>query len=490
MLKTHSAAATSNALIRDRAYINGEWVDGPDRLTIVNPATGDEVGTVPLLGEAAARDAVTAAAAAFGPWRARTAKERSDILKRWSALISANREELAAIITMEQGKPLAEARGEIGGGAAYIEWFAEEARRVYGDTIPGHMADKRIVVLRQPVGVVGAITPWNFPSSMIARKAAAALAVGCTMVVKPSELTPLSALALAALAEEAGIPAGVFNVVAGDAPAIGKVLTGDPKVRKFTFTGSTRVGKLLAAQCADTVKRVSLELGGNAPFIVFDDANLDAAVEGAMASKFRNSGQTCICANRLFVQDGIHDRFVEALEKRINSLVVGVGTDPATTQGPLINAAAVDKVAAHVADAKARGARLVTGGKRPENAGNGHFFAPTLMVDVAPDSDLCREETFGPLAGVVRFKTEAEVLAMANDTNAGLAAYVYTCDLGRTWRVGEGLEYGMVGLNTGLMTTEVSPFGGVKESGMGREGSRYGIDDYLDIKTLCIDVGT
>jgi succinate-semialdehyde dehydrogenase/glutarate-semialdehyde dehydrogenase len=396
------------------------------------------------------------------------------------------RSDLARLLTAEQGKPLAEAEGEIVYAAAFIEWFAEEARRAYGDVIPGHQADRRLLVLKQPVGVVAAITPWNFPAAMVTRKVAPALAAGCTVVLKPSELTPFTALALAVLADEAGVPAGVFNVVTGAPAPIGEVLTGSPDVAKFTFTGSTAVGKRLAAACMSTVKRVSLELGGNAPFIVFDDADLEAAAEGLLASKFRNTGQTCVCANRIYVQAGIHDAFAAALAARVSALRVGDGLAGPTDQGPLINAAALDKVERHVADALAGGARVLAGALRLP--GEGSFYAPTVLTDVAPGALINREETFGPVAGLVRFTTEAEVLALANDTRAGLAAYVYTRDLSRSWRLSEGLEAGMVGLNTGLISTEVAPFGGVKESGLGREGSRYGLDEFLESKTVCLAV--
>jgi len=387
-------------------------------------------------------------------------------------------------MTAEQGKPLAEARGEIAYAASFIEWFAEEARRAYGDVIPGHMADKRLLVLKEPVGVVGAVTPWNFPAAMITRKVGPALAVGCTVVLKPSELTPFSALALAYLGHEAGLPHGVFNVVTGDPQPIGEVLTGDPRVRKFTFTGSTRVGKLLAARCMETVKRVSLELGGNAPFIVFDDADVERAVEGALASKFRNTGQTCVCANRFLVQSGIYDEFARRLSQRVSALVVGDGLEGETQQGPLINGAAVSKVDSHVHDALEKGGKLAVGGSRRV----GYFYDPTVITRVTPEMALFREETFGPLAGLLRFETEAEAIKLANDTSAGLAAYVYTRDLSRSWRVSEALEYGMVGLNTGLISTTVAPFGGVKESGLGREGSYYGIQDYLDTKLVCSEI--
>ncbi|MFW2851925.1 NAD-dependent succinate-semialdehyde dehydrogenase [Sphingomonas sp. TX0543] len=473
-------------LLRAEAFIDGAWVSAGQTIPVTDPASGRLVGTVPMLGRAAAEDAVGAAQRALAAWRAQTGKARGMILRRWHNLMIAHAEDLARLMTAEQGKPLAEARGEVLYAAGFLEWFAEEARRVHGEVLTPHLADKRLTVRRVAVGVVGAITPWNFPLAMITRKAGPALAAGCTMVLKPSELTPLSALALARLAEEAGVPPGVFNVVTGDAAAIGAVLTGDPRVRKFTFTGSTAVGKMLAAKCMDTVKRVSLELGGNAPFIVFDDADLDAAVEGALVSKFRNTGQTCVCANRLLVQSGIYDAFAARLAERVGAYKVGAGLDGETQQGPLIDDRAIAKVEAHVGDAISRGARALAGGERIW--GGGSFYAPTVLVDVPRDALLCREETFGPVAGLVRFDTEAEAIAMANDTSAGLAAYLYTRDLGRSVRVSEALEYGMVGLNTGLISTEVAPFGGVKESGLGREGSHLGLDDYLDIRLVCAHV--
>jgi len=471
-------------LLRRHAFIDGIWTVGEAELTVHNPATGRPLGSVPNLGAAQAERAVAAAHAALPAWRGMTGRARAMVLRRWFDLMMTHQEDLARLMTAEQGKPLAEARGEIAYAAAFVEWFAEEARRVYGDLIPTQHAGRRLMVVRQPVGVVAAITPWNFPAAMITRKVAPALAVGCTVVLKPSELTPFSALALAVLAEEAGVPRGVLNVVTGDAAPIGEVLTGDPRVRKFTFTGSTAVGKMLAARCAATVKRVSLELGGNAPFIVFDDADLERAVDGAIASKFRNAGQTCVCANRFYVQQGIHDAFVGRLAERVAALTVGDGLDGAFDQGPLINPAAIRKVEAHVSDAMAGGATIVTGGERIVAPG---FYPPTVLADVAPDALLCRAETFGPVAGIVRFSTEAEAIALANESPAGLAAYVYTADADRAWRVPEALEYGMVGLNTGLISTEVAPFGGVKEAGLGREGSRYGIDDYLDMKTICAE---
>lgn len=472
-------------LFRFEAYVAGRWVGGELRIDVANPATGELLGSVPDLGADAAEQAVTAAQEALPAWRALSAKERSAALSEWHRLIVENAEDLARIMTAEQGKPLAESRGEIAYAAGFVEWYAEEAKRAYGSVIPGNLANRRILVTEAPVGVVGAITPWNFPAAMITRKAGPALAAGCTMVVKPSELTPFSALALAVLAEEAGIPPGVLSIVTGAAAPIGDVLTLDPRVRKFTFTGSTAVGKLLAAKCAGTVKRVSLELGGNAPFIVFDDADLNTAVRGVMASKFRNAGQTCVCANRIYVQTGIHDAFAAELARAAAALKVGDGLAPGSEQGPLINAQAVTKVSEHIADALGRGARVLTGGAP---TGVATFFEPTVLIDVPLTARMCREETFGPVAGLIRFETETEVIASANDTPAGLAAYIYSRDLDRTWRVSEGLEYGMVGVNTGIISTEVAPFGGVKESGLGREGSALGLREYLEPKTITIEV--
>jgi succinate-semialdehyde dehydrogenase/glutarate-semialdehyde dehydrogenase len=475
------------ALLREQCFIAGEWLGpaaGAKVLAIKNPSTGEVVATVPDFGAAETRRAIDAAEAALPEWRSRTAKERSVILRRWFDLMMQNQEDLAVIMTAEQGKPLAESRGEIAYAAGFIEWFAEEARRIYGDVIPSHGRDKRIVVMKQPVGVCAAITPWNFPAAMITRKAGPALAAGCTMVVKPASQTPLSALALALLAERAGVPKGVFSVVTGGAGAIGGELTGNPKVRKVSFTGSTEIGKKLMAQSAATVKRTSMELGGNAPFIVFDDADLDAAVKGALASKYRNAGQTCVCVNRIFAQAGIHDAFVAKLTEAVRAMKVGDGFEEGVVIGPLINAAAVEKAEEHVNDAKKKGARVVIGGGRHARGGN--FFAPTVLADVSPDSLIFREETFGPVAPVFRFDTEEEAIRLANDTEFGLASYFYGRDIGRIWRVAEALDYGMVGINEGLISTEIAPFGGVKESGNGREGSKYGIDEYVEVKYLCM----
>jgi succinate-semialdehyde dehydrogenase / glutarate-semialdehyde dehydrogenase len=477
-------ALKTDALLRQAAYIDGQWIDGARSLEVINPATRQLLGRVPALGAEETERAVAAAARAFESWRRLSAAERGSILQRWFELIMASQEDLARLMTAEQGKPLSEARGEIAYSASFIEWFAQESRRAYGQVIPGHTSDKRLVVLREPVGVVAAITPWNFPSAMITRKVGPALAAGCTVVLKPSELTPFSALALAWLGSKAGVPAGVFNVVTGEPTAIGEVLTTDPRIRKFTFTGSTRIGKLLAARCMVTVKHVSLELGGNAPFIVFDDADVDKAVEGAMISKFRNTGQTCVCANRILVQRGIHDEFVAKLCTKVAALVVGDGLEGVTQLGPLINSAAVDKVERHVQDALAHGGKLRSGGARL----GGLYFQPTVITEVSPQAELFREETFGPLAGIVKFDTEAEAIALANDTTAGLASYFYTRDLNRAWRVSEALQYGMVGLNTGLLSTTVAPFGGMKESGLGREGSSFGMSEYLETKLVCTEV--
>jgi succinate-semialdehyde dehydrogenase / glutarate-semialdehyde dehydrogenase len=474
-------------LLRQQSYINGEWVnaDSGAAFAVTNPATGEVLGQVPNLGAGETRRAIAAANAAWPAWRSKTGKERAAILRNWFDLIMANQQDLAVLMTSEQGKPLAESKGEVVYGAAFVEWFAEEGKRVYGETIPQTQSDKRLVVIKQPVGVCAAITPWNFPIAMITRKVAPALAVGCTVVVKPAELTPFSALALAELGERAGIPKGVFNVITANPPdAIGAELTANPLVRKLSFTGSTEVGRLLMRQCADTVKKISLELGGNAPFIVFNDADLEAAAEGAIASKYRNSGQTCVCANRFLVQEGIYDAFADKLAEKVKALKVGNGMEPGVYQGPLIEPAAVAKVEAHIADAVAKGAHVVTGGKRHSLGGT--FFEPTILVRVTPQMKVAREETFGPVAPLFPFQTEGEAVQMANDTEFGLAAYFYTKDLARSWRVGEALEYGMVGVNTGIISNEVAPFGGMKQSGLGREGSKYGVEEYLEVKYLCL----
>lgn len=474
------------SLLRQRCYVGGAWISatGGATVEVKNPATGQVIGSVPRMTADDVRSAVAKAEAALPAWRAKTAKERSAILRRWFSLLMEHQEDLAKLMTAEQGKPLVESRGEIAYAAGFIEWFSEEAKRAYGDVIPGHQADKRILVFKEPVGVVAAITPWNFPAAMITRKAGPALAVGCTMVVKPATATPFSALALAELGARAGLPAGVFNVVTGDAKVIGGELTANPAVKKVTFTGSTEIGKQLAAACAATVKKVSLELGGNAPFLVFDDADVDAAVAGAIASKYRNSGQTCVCTNRFLVQAGIYDQFAEKLAAAAEQLKVGNGLDDGTQQGPLINAAAVAKVEEHLADALAKGGKVLTGGQR--HALGGTFFQPTVIGEATAEMKVARDETFGPVSALFRFKDEAEAIRLANATEFGLASYLYTRDLARTFRVAEALESGMVGVNTGLISTEVAPFGGVKESGYGREGSKYGIDDYLVVKYVCI----
>ncbi len=473
-------------LLREAACIDGQWLaaDGGEHITVVNPADGKAVGTVPKMGAAETRRAIAAAEAAWAPWRARPAKERSNLLRKWFDLMLANQDDLAAIMTSEQGKPLAESRGEVVYGASFIEWFAEEAKRVYGDTIPAPATDRRIVAIKQPVGVVAAITPWNFPIAMITRKVGPALAAGCTVVVKPASQTPFSALALAELALRAGIPKGVVNVVTGSAAQIGGELTANPTVRKLSFTGSTEIGRELMAQCAPTIKKLSLELGGNAPFIVFDDADLDAAVKGAIASKYRNTGQTCVCVNRVLVQDSVYDAFAAKLVAAVAKLKVADGFTEGAQQGPLIDRAALEKVEAHVADATSKGARVLLGGKR--HALGGSFYEPTVLADVTPAMAVAREETFGPVAPLFRFKDEAEAIRMANDTEFGLASYFYSRDVGRIVRVAEALEYGMVGINEGLISNEVAPFGGVKQSGLGREGSKYGIEEYLEIKYLCV----
>ena len=475
-----------NGLLQNQAWIDGQWIDAGSgsTITVTNPADGSIVGSVPSLSAAETCEAIAAADEAFGGWRRMTARERSATLMKWYDLMMAHQEDLAVILTSEQGKPLTEARGEIAYAASFIQWFAEEAKRVYGDTIPAASTDQRILVIRQPVGVCAAITPWNFPAAMITRKAAPALAAGCTIVVKPASQTPLTALALAELSRRAGIPAGVFNVVTGSAAVIGAELTASPIVRKLSFTGSTEVGRALMAQCADTIKKVSLELGGNAPFIVFDDADLDKAVEGAMFSKYRNSGQTCVCANRLFVQEGVYDEFARRLVAAVETLKVGSGLEPDVQQGPLIDRAALDKVSRHIDDALAGGATLLTGGK--PHALGGTFFQPTVLTNVNAGMSVAVDETFGPVAPLIRFSDEKDVVRMANDTPFGLAAYFYARDMGRIFRVAEALEYGMVGINTGLISTEVAPFGGVKQSGVGREGSRYGIDEYVEMKYLCL----
>ncbi|HWZ62205.1 MAG TPA: NADP-dependent succinate-semialdehyde dehydrogenase [Steroidobacteraceae bacterium] len=473
-------------LLRTQCFIGGKWVDASSGAThqVLNPATREPIGTVPDMGAAETRQAIAVAAEAFPAWAARTARERAVILRRWFDLMMANQEDLATLMTAEQGKPLAESKGEIAYAASFLEWFAEEGKRLYGDIIPPHQTDKRILVLRQPIGVVAAITPWNFPAAMITRKVGPALAAGCPVVVKPASQTPYSALALAVLAVRAGLPPGVLNILTGDAAAIGGEMTSNRAVRKLSFTGSTEIGRKLMAQCSGTIKKLSLELGGNAPFIVFDDADLDAAVAGAIASKYRNTGQTCVCANRLLVHAPVYEEFARKLTHAVSQLRVGDGLKGPTDQGPLIDAKALAKVEEHVADALAKGARVVHGGKR--HALGGNFYQPTVIADVTPEMKVAREETFGPVAPLFRFATEAEAVHMANDTEFGLAAYMYTRDLSRSWRVSEALEYGMVGLNTGIFSTEVAPFGGVKESGMGREGSRYGILDYTELKFVCV----
>ena len=474
------------SLLRQQAFVGGAWCDADDGQTIAvnNPANGETMASVPHMGAAETKRAIDAANAAWPAWRKLPAKERAAILRKWNDLMLENADDLALLMTLEQGKPLAEAKGEVAYAASYFEWFGEEAKRVAGETLASPWPDKRIVVTKEPVGVCAAITPWNFPAAMITRKVAPALAAGCPIVLKPAELTPLSALALAVLAERAGVPKGVFSVVIGDSKAIGGEMTGNPLVRKLSFTGSTAVGRLLMEQCAPTVKKISLELGGNAPFIVFDDADLDAAVEGAIASKFRNAGQTCVCANRLYVQDGVYDEFARKLAVAVGKLKVGDGREEGVTQGPLIEEKAVRKIEQHIEDAQAKGAKLLLGGKR--HALGHSFFEPTVLTDVTSDMLVAHEETFGPLAPLFRFKTEDEVIAMANDTEFGLASYFYARDIGRVWRVAEAIESGMVGVNTGIISTEVAPFGGVKQSGLGREGSTYGMDDYLVVKYICM----
>jgi succinate-semialdehyde dehydrogenase / glutarate-semialdehyde dehydrogenase len=473
-------------LFRQACYIDGAWIDtsAHGSIDVDNPATGDVVGRVPRLGRAETRAAIDAAARAFPAWRRKTAKERAAVMRRWFDLMLASQEDLARLMTTEQGKPIAESRGEVVYAASFLEWFGEEAKRIYGDTIPAPQADKRIVVIKEPIGVVACITPWNFPLAMITRKAGPAIAAGCTVVLKPASQTPFSALALAELAERAGVPAGVFNVITGQASEIGAELTSNPTVRKLSFTGSTEIGRQLMAQSATTVKKLSLELGGNAPFIVFDDADLDAAVEGAIQSKYRNTGQTCVCANRLLVQDVVYDAFAARLAEAVKKLKPGPGVEAGATQGPLIDDRAVEKVESHIADATSKGAKVLVGGKR--HALGGRFFEPTILVDVTPAMAVAREETFGPVAPLFRFSSETDAVTLANDTEFGLAAYFYGRDIGRIWRVAEALEYGIVGINTGIISTEVAPFGGVKESGLGREGSKYGLEEFLEIKYLCL----
>jgi succinate-semialdehyde dehydrogenase/glutarate-semialdehyde dehydrogenase len=475
-----------NNLFRQQCYINGSWqdADSGETIDVTNPATGEKLGTIPKMGAAETRRAIEAAEDAFSSWRKTTAYEKSQALRRWFDLMMAHKEDLSIIMTAEQGKPISESRGEINYAASYIEWFAEEARRIYGDTVPAHSNDKRIILIKQPVGVTAAVTPWNFPAAMITRKAAPALAAGCTMVIKPATATPYSALALAELGERAGLPPGALSVVTGSARAIGGELTGNPIVRKLTFTGSTEIGKKLIAQCAGTVKKTSMELGGNAPFIVFEDADLDAAVEGAIESKFRNTGQTCVCTNRLLVQDGVYDAFAEKLVQAVSKMKVGNGMEEDIEQGPLIDVGAMETVEELVQDAIDKGGRVLLGGKRHELGGS--FFEPTVVADVTTDMKVAKEETFGPFAPLFRFKTEKEAIRMANDTEFGLASYFYTRDVGRIFRVSEALEYGIVGINAGLVSTAVAPFGGVKESGFGREGSKYGMEDYMEVKYLCM----
>ncbi|MYM73458.1 succinate-semialdehyde dehydrogenase [Duganella sp. FT134W] len=474
------------SLLRQQGYINGEWTDadGGATLAVTNPATGEQIGTVPVMGAAETKRAIDAANAAWPAWRKKPAVERARILRKWNDLILENTDDLALLMTAEQGKPLSESRGEVAYGASFIEWFGEQAKRVAGETLASPWQDRRILVTKEPIGVCAAITPWNFPIAMITRKAGPALAAGCPMVLKPAESTPYSALALAVLAERAGVPAGVFSVLTGKSKDIGGEMTANPLVRKLTFTGSTQVGRLLMEQSAPTIKKLSLELGGNAPFIVFDDADLDAAVEGAIASKYRNAGQTCVCANRIYVQDGVYDAFAQKLVAAVEKLKVGNGVDEGVTQGPLIDEKAVQKVEQHVADALAKGGRLLLGGKRHELGQS--FFQPTVIADINADMLVAKEETFGPLAPLFRFKTDEEAIALANDTEFGLASYFYSRDVGRIWRVAEGLESGMVGVNTGLISTEAAPFGGVKQSGLGREGSHLGIEDYLVVKYICL----
>ncbi len=478
----------NDALFRQQAFINGVWCDADNKQTheVLNPATGEVIGTVPMMGANETRRAIEAADTAQSTWAKKTGKERSIVLRRWHTLIAENIEDLVLLMTHEQGKPIGEAKGEIQSGLDYLEWFAEEAKRVYGDVIPGHMADKRLIVIKQPVGVTAAITPWNFPHSMISRKAGPALAAGCPMIVKPAMETPYSALAMAYLAQQAGIPDGIYSVVTGDPIAIGEEMTTNPMVKKISFTGSTRVGKILMKQCADTIKKMSMELGGNAPFIVFDDADIDAAVTGAMMSKYRNSGQTCVCANRLFVQAGVYEAFSQKLAEQVRAIKVGNGLESGVTQGPLISKAAADNTEALVKDAKNKGATVLCGGQRVDADKN--FFNPTILTDVNNDMRIANEEIFAPIAPIFKFDTDEEAVALANRTEYGLAGYFYSRDIGRVWRIAEALEVGMVGVNTGMLTTELAPFGGVKESGMGREGSKYGIEEYVETKYICLDI--
>jgi succinate-semialdehyde dehydrogenase/glutarate-semialdehyde dehydrogenase len=474
------------ALLCQDAFVDGAWIgaDSGKRFAVTNPANGGRIAEVPDLGAPETKRAIAAASAAYPAWRAKSGKERAAVLRAWFNLLMANADDLATIMVTEQGKPLAEAKGEVAYGASFIEWFAEEAKRVYGDSIPTVWGDKRLFALKEPIGVCAAITPWNFPIAMITRKIAPALAAGCTVVAKPAEQTPLSALAIAELAQRAGLPKGVLNVVTGDPVAIGGELTSNPAVRKLSFTGSTEIGKLLMRQCAGTVKKISLELGGNAPFIVFDDADLDAAVEGAIASKYRNTGQTCVCANRFLIQDGVYEEFTSRLAQAVSALKVGDGFTPGVTQGPLIDRQALDKVEQHVADAKGKGARVVIGGKR--HALGGTFYEPTVLAEATTAMRLAREETFGPVSPLFRFKADADAIQIANDTEFGLASYFYSRDNRRIWRAAERLEYGMVGVNTGIISTEVAPFGGMKESGIGREGSKYGIEEYVEVKYVAL----
>ena len=485
-IKKFALQLKDSKLFRQQCYIDGQWADAKSKETVpvTNPANGAVVGSVPKMGAAETRMAIEAADNALAAWRAKLAKERAAILRKWFELMMANQDDLALLMTAEQGKPLAESKGEIAYAASFLEWFAEEGKRIYGDVIPQHQGDKRIVVIKQPVGVCGAITPWNFPAAMITRKAGPALAAGCTLVIKPATQTPFSAFALAELADRAGVPKGVINILTGSAKEIGGELTSNPTVRKITFTGSTEVGRELMRQSADTIKKISLELGGNAPFLVFDDADLDAAVEGAMISKYRNAGQTCVCANRILVQDKVYDAFAAKLAEKVKALKVGAGTEAGVTIGPLIDDKAVAKVEEHVQDALAKGAKILVGGHKHQLGGL--FYEPTLLTEVTTDMKITREETFGPVAPLFRFNTEEEGIAMANDTEFGLASYFYARDIGRIWRVGEALESGMVGINTGLISTEVAPFGGVKQSGIGREGSKYGVEEFLEVKYLCM----